>query len=62
MSNIVVSHSSNSAYNCVIENSHLYNGHYVNCTISGNVVYPSQLYLTNCTVNGVYYAQTSGMG
>ena len=62
MSNISINHDSNSSYNCVILDSKLYRGHYVNCTISGENVGPSQLYLTNCTLNGVYYDKTSGMG
>ena len=62
MSNISINHDSNSSYNCVILDSKLYRGHYVNCTISGENVSPSQLYLTNCTLNGVYYDKTAGMG
>lgn len=61
LENMMFSYNTNSAYNCVLENCNLYRGHYVNCTITGGAVYPAQLYLTNCTVNGVYYAQTSGM-
>ena len=62
LDNIMFSWSTNSAYNCNIENCNLYKGHFVNCTITGGAVFPAQLYLTNCTVNGVYYSQTTGMG
>lgn len=62
LKNVSFSYSTQSAYNCYIESDQIYNGRFVNCTISGQYVYPNQLWLQNCTVNGVYYAQTTGMG
>lgn len=62
LENVSFSHSTQSAYNCYIHSQSLYNGRYINCTISSQSVNPNQLWLQNCTVNGVYYAQTTGMG